>query len=438
MTSSFSIPPAQKFTCSGCGDCCRDLPVPLSDQDIARIEKLDWGSLLAPKHQDSFYEQISLIGRAPVNFLRRKDEGEGCVFLGQDNLCAIHAKFGSDKKPFACRTFPFQFVDFAHSGTQTFVTSQFVCKSIADGSGALVKEQEDDLKILNKQLPHHFPSPPMPESMAFNEDHSYQVPLLDQLNDYFARTMDNASLSFTKRLLISTRFADLVMASRFKTLDHPKRMDFIATLYEGTVNHVKNGKVRPPETPPNLPEKILFSQILGFRTLNHSPIFLGRGGALVARASLSRFAHGLRWMIGWGKLSWPWPPLGPSISLARILSFAPKVNVDDSVASEALTRYFSAAFHGRKLFEINLRKRAFIPGLGLLLRQAPTIMLFARASALGRDSSEVKAEDYARALRLADLSFGQFPYVKGLLGSVRRNALMDMRGPWFHLPWVCQ
>ena len=32
--------------------------------------------------------------------------GKRCVFLGDDNLCHIHGKFGSDKKPAACRRFP--------------------------------------------------------------------------------------------------------------------------------------------------------------------------------------------------------------------------------------------------------------------------------------------------------------------------------------------
>ena len=32
--------------------------------------------------------------------------GKRCAFLGDDNLCRIHGKFGADKKPAACRRFP--------------------------------------------------------------------------------------------------------------------------------------------------------------------------------------------------------------------------------------------------------------------------------------------------------------------------------------------
>ena len=44
--------------------------------------------------------------RAPLN--HRADGG--CVFLGADNLCRIHGKFGSAAKPLACRIYPFLLV----------------------------------------------------------------------------------------------------------------------------------------------------------------------------------------------------------------------------------------------------------------------------------------------------------------------------------------
>lgn len=438
MSASLGIPPKEKFSCSGCGDCCREFPVPLSEKDIQTIEGLDWKSLVSDDYKDAFYQDVSILGRDSTKVLRQRPERQGCIFLGDDNLCKIHGQFGSEKKPYACRAFPFQFIEFNNkSGTQSFVSPLYVCKSVAEGSGDELKGQSKDLKALSKQVEKHFPLPAIPAKISFSTDFDYQVALLDQLNVLMAKAIDESGQPFSKRLLTITRFADLILSSKFKTLDHPKRADFIQTLYKGTANHVQEGKVLCPTVPPDFPERILFRQILGFRTLDHSPVFIGQGATKVAGASLSRFLHGLWWMIGWGSMEWPWPPQGRRVSMSQILSFAPKISIDDPLVDAALTRYLSAAFHGRKLFEINLRKRAFIAGLGLLLRQVPAIVLFARASALSRDSEAVEAEDLTRALRLADLSFGLFPYVKGLLGSVRRKALMDMRGPWFHLPWVC-
>lgn len=437
MSASLGIPPKQNFSCSGCGDCCRELPVPLSDKDIKTIEGLNWKELVAEEFQDSFYQEVAILGRQSTKVLKQRPQGAGCVFLGDDNLCKIHGQFGSEKKPYACRAFPFQFIEFENKGKKSFVSPHFVCKSVAEGSGAALTAQKDDLKTLNKQVSQHFPVPDVPNELSFSTEYNYKVALLDQLNTLMARAIDRDDLPFSKRLLIVTRFADLILSSKFKSLDHPKRADFIETLFKGTSNHVKEGKVLCPTVPPDFPERILFRQILGFRTLDHSPVFFGEGARKVAGASLSRFLHGFWWMVGWGSMEWPWPPKGRRVSMAQILSFAPKITVDDPLVDEALTRYFSASFHGRKLFEINLRKRTFVSGLGLLLRQVPAIVLFARASALSRDSDAVEAEDMTRALRLADLSFGLFPFVSGLLGSVRRKALTDMRGPWFHLPWVC-
>src|SRR5437867_13126954 len=49
-----------------------------------------------------------------------------CVFLGADNRCRIHAKFGSAAKPLACRIYPFMLIP---AGEQWRLGLRFACRS---------------------------------------------------------------------------------------------------------------------------------------------------------------------------------------------------------------------------------------------------------------------------------------------------------------------
>lgn len=98
-----------KFRCTGCGNCCKDPLLPLTDRDILRITK----GTGAPA--ESFVRWVDRNGidmdDEPEAFVRlrrgkrvmvmRQGAG-GCHFLGKDERCTI---YGS--RPLGCRIFPF-------------------------------------------------------------------------------------------------------------------------------------------------------------------------------------------------------------------------------------------------------------------------------------------------------------------------------------------
>ena len=95
--------PEARVHCAACGNCCHLIVGPLTDTDIARVRRLDWGSKGLEEPEDWLRtEQID--GRAE-RFLRHGDD-DACVFLDPDNLCRIHKHFGAAEKPDACRLFP--------------------------------------------------------------------------------------------------------------------------------------------------------------------------------------------------------------------------------------------------------------------------------------------------------------------------------------------
>jgi Fe-S-cluster containining protein len=99
------------FRCTSCGNCCRDLRVPLTALDLRRLvdatalsaaQIVDW----LPSHAvDLTGEPGSLVvldpptGRVLMTLAQR---GGACRFLGSDQRCGVY-----QARPGNCRTYPF-------------------------------------------------------------------------------------------------------------------------------------------------------------------------------------------------------------------------------------------------------------------------------------------------------------------------------------------
>lgn len=100
-----------RFRCTSCGNCCRDLSVPLTDADLQRLlrktsrsasQVVSW---VASEHVDLIGEPGSLVVLGTLStrvlmILARTDEG--CRFLGADAQCTVY-----EARPASCRLFPF-------------------------------------------------------------------------------------------------------------------------------------------------------------------------------------------------------------------------------------------------------------------------------------------------------------------------------------------
>ena len=98
-----------KFRCTGCGNCCRETIVCITDQDVQRIVE---GTGHSPRTFVHFFseEEVTMDKRDPlwVRFdtgkavmgLRWKDDH--CIFLHDNNRCTIY-----EHRPVTCRDHPF-------------------------------------------------------------------------------------------------------------------------------------------------------------------------------------------------------------------------------------------------------------------------------------------------------------------------------------------
>ncbi len=97
------------FRCTGCGNCCRDLRVPLTDADVRRLHETSGESAsqivawLEPDAVDMTGEPGSFVlleqTRALMTLAHRDS---ACRFLGADQRCGVY-----EGRPASCRLFPF-------------------------------------------------------------------------------------------------------------------------------------------------------------------------------------------------------------------------------------------------------------------------------------------------------------------------------------------
>lgn len=101
--------PETRHACQGSGGCCRSYRVgPLTDADVSRIDGLLDGQVLPEVDERGWHATHEIDGR-PERFMLTRDDGS-CIFLGADQKCGLHARFGPAAKPRACSRYPIDLV----------------------------------------------------------------------------------------------------------------------------------------------------------------------------------------------------------------------------------------------------------------------------------------------------------------------------------------
>jgi len=129
-----------KFRCTGCGTCCREPLLPLTDADLRRLVR---------RTGDSLERMVKWVDR---NGIDMDDEPEGfvmlrqgkrvmvlrharrkCIYLGPDDRCTVYTS-----RPMGCRVFPLD-AEFTRDGTlrRLSVMPSVECPYELDGHNGL-------------------------------------------------------------------------------------------------------------------------------------------------------------------------------------------------------------------------------------------------------------------------------------------------------------
>lgn len=95
-----------RWSCSGCGACCRagyGLG-PVGDKTAENLDALGIRELWEPA-KDGWFEMRTGPDGKEWRYLKTTEDG-ACLFLRDDGLCGMHGLLGAEVKPWFCRRFP--------------------------------------------------------------------------------------------------------------------------------------------------------------------------------------------------------------------------------------------------------------------------------------------------------------------------------------------
>ena len=109
-TTTYRHPRGLRWQCNGCAKCCSSgLAIGPVEPDIVRgLRERNIEDRWPQARAGWLDEQVAPDGSSHFFFQLRDGR---CVFLREDNLCAIHALMGPEAKPGFCREFPYHFVE---------------------------------------------------------------------------------------------------------------------------------------------------------------------------------------------------------------------------------------------------------------------------------------------------------------------------------------
>ncbi|QEL20251.1 YkgJ family cysteine cluster protein [Limnoglobus roseus] len=393
-----SLPVLQNWDCHSCSDCCRTYAVAVTADERERIEKQNWAI-------DPDLKGVTIFetGKDGVTLAHRPDGA--CVFLGPDNRCRIHAKFGSAAKPLACRVYPLVMIP---TGDYWRVGLRYSCPSVAKNEGRAMTAHAKDAaayaaELEPRDITRDLPPPPLQggQTVAW--------PDLSRFVTAFAGVLSKADRPMEWKLRHL-----LLLTSQLRILTYEKVVgnrltELVNVLAEGVEEDVPPAEQVPP---PGWVGRMLFRQLASV----HARVDRGPDrGTMPDGGWIRRMRAGYRFAVGTGRV--------PQVN--SLLAVGVRFEVGEQFAgplpaeSEQLfLRYFrtkldSMQFAGPINFHL-----PFWAGLDSLILVFPMTLWLSRLITTADRPRPVAIRE---ALRLIDNSYGFNPLLRPKLPSALRS-----------------
>lgn len=419
---------SQRYSCHGCGDCCRDFTVQLSDADLARLDAQQWRARLE--------EPVTVEFRGQT-FLRQREDG-ACIFLMENGLCRVHAEFGFEQKPLACRVFPFSLAP----GPRTALAGiNFACQSVRENRGATLGSHLESLRDFQQALPEAQRASVVRLTAKLVADEEEVDALVGALDGWLA---DHA-VPLEQRLDGLAWIAQQLMAAKLDTVRGRRFRELIELLVAALPEELDHLPVEPPSRR----QSSLLRQAVFARTEDPKIPELARRGRL--RTVLSQLMRSRRFSRGRGAvpaIGLSWPRGGAFERVAQMT--AGGAGPDRAAIDELLTRWLRATMLGGRAWGSGFYGWPMNEGLSaLVVNLAATGWLacaHAAAKAPGVDDAgapgrEVRLADVAAALGRIDRSAGRARWLAGSAERLRIEYLARgdglrrlVRSAWFGWP----
>jgi lysine-N-methylase len=398
------LPLIQNWDCHGCGDCCREYIVGLSEAERKRIESQGWDQ--EPEFRGlSLFRRYGPPWRRSVALNVHKDGT--CIFLSKEQRCRIHERFGSEAKPLPCRLYPFVIIP---AGNQWRIGLRFACPSAAGNRGRQAGEHLEGMKVQLAELlvrenlgdrpasPVELGLKPPPLQGWRTVSWSDLDYFVDAMSAIVRRSVDPMELRIRK-LLALTR---LCRNARFDAVQGTRIKEFLNVVTASLDTDTPRDPASLP--PPGWIGRILFRQALAVYTRKDQ----GRKRGLSRKGRIALFLAACRFVWGRG----PVPKLHAGLPDGEFEELEQPIGPLPPEAEKVLERYYtvkveSMQFCGRSNFRVG-----FWEGVESLALTYPVTMWLRR---LFRHLPPFEAVQ--RAISVMDDHFG----FNRVLGSMRQR-----------------
>lgn len=400
------LPLFQRFDCHQCGYCCRGLVVNVTAEERRRIISAGWAGKLAGIR---LFESYRLLGRRYYR-LAHRPEG-GCVFLGQDGLCRLHAETGVATKPLPCRLYPFV----PSPGADVVrVDLRFDCPSVAANRGRPLSVHLADISALAAEIGAR----PMTRPPDWRGQRNMTPREFTTLAATFEGLLRRGGLPIRSRLLAGCGLLDLVYGLQIASVRDDRFAELMSLLAEATFEDARKASPDAPSVAVPARAGKLFRQWLFLHSLADDPQDLAIG--LVGRRlrSWRRYRQSRRFSAGNG----PVPacrPDWPSACFEDLFRVGPAPDEAlEPVCRSLRVKLETHAFAGPAYFGYET-----LAGLTALWLMPSVVGWFARLRAVAEGATTLTPEAVIEGLRQAHHTFGISPVFRQISERFRLRAL---------------
>ena len=377
------LPVIQNWSCHNCSGCCRQHVIEITDEEKARIESQGW---TAADGIENGGPVIVKLGRKRHRLAHQKDGA--CIFLQDDGLCRIHAKFGEPAKPLACQVYPYAFHP---AGKKQTVSLRFSCPSVVKNLGTPVDEQRSAIKKIARQAVAKQATtadPPLirqGQSVDWNDFHRFV-----EFTDTILETGDPLLVRLRRLLFCLNLLDDAV----FDKVKGDKLIDFLQILADASAAQDYSAESKRP----GKIARVQFRMLAAVYSRHDTSVELEAGLGLKWRL--------LKSAISFARGSGSIPVFRDEL---RSVPFAALENDFGGLpegADEILTRYFQVKVQGHHFCGPAFYQFSFVDGLRSLILVFPAVLWFARWLAVLDNRKTLHVDDIITALTFVDHNHG--------------------------------
>lgn len=392
---------AQRYSCHGCGLCCRDFTVQLRPADLEKLRAQGWERTLGVAPVVEFRGQ---------SYLRQREDG-ACVFLQEDGRCRIHAEHGLEAKPLACQFFPFILAPQEHEAR---VAISFACRSVQENRGAPLASHLREVRAMAAQVPELAPARTLldPRTPAQPQEEAALVDAAD-------RWLRDARTPLAVRLDGLAFLAQALGAARFERVRGPRFQELVDLL----VRQLPEELPLQPVEEPTRAQRATLRQAAFFRLEDPKIGAMARMGRL--RSVLSQFRRSRAFARGRGAM----PPTGdawPAGARLEAVESAPGLldSPDLPAVDELLTRWLRATVLGGRAWGSGYYGWPMTLGLQAIALNAACALWLARAHAVAAGRAMPTLEDARAAVGRVDRAAGRAPWIGSRAEALRLRYLL--------------